>query len=289
MKRHYLAGVLLAALTGWACERGERAPSAPPAPAASEVPLMAARAPQAVSDSRAAAQPTVVPRPGGRKVIRNGSLNLEVPSIEKSFAAIKAFVQSVGGYIASQSEGQDINSVKTASLTCRIPSERLDAALEKFKALGKLENLAINAEDITEQYFNLEIRIGNQKQLEARLLELLRRPTNRLADLLEIEREVARVRGGIDQMEGQKRFWDNQVDFSTLVINLHEPRPIIGGEEGGALRILLRSFREAGDNFVLTLSGIIGLSGAVIPVLAVLGSLLWLATRLWKRRKRSPA
>ena len=242
-------------------------------------------APASPADKSTPAQPVAVPVQ--RKIIRSGQLNLEVATIEKAEAAVKGFVTSIGGYTADESQSQDTYSVKQASITCRIPAEKLEAVLAKFKEIGKLETLSINANDITEQYFNLEIRIHNQKRLEGELLELLSRPSNKLADLLEVEREVARVRGEIDEMEGRKRFWDNQVDFSTIVVNMHEPRPAIAGGEGGAFRKLLRAFRQAGENFVDTVAGIIAASGALIPIAAVFAAVVWVVRRIWRKRKRA--
>ncbi|MEW6365684.1 MAG: DUF4349 domain-containing protein [Acidobacteriota bacterium] len=236
-------------------------------------------------DKSTPAQPVAVPVQ--RKIIRSGQMNLEVAAVDKAGEAVKAFVASIGGYTADESQSQNPYSVRQMSITCRIPAEKLEAALAKFKEIGKLESLSISANDITEQYFNLEIRIRNQKRLEAELLELLSRPTNKLADLLEVEREVARVRGEIDEMEGRKRFWDNQVEFSTIVVSMHEPRPAIAGGEGGAFRKLLRAFREAGENFVDAVAAIIAASGALIPVAAVLAAVGWLIGKLWRRRKRA--
>jgi hypothetical protein len=117
-----------------------------------------------------------------------------------------------------RSQRRDDNATNTASITCRIPADKLDEAIARVRQLGKQEELSITAQDISEEYADLEIEMANQKKLETRLLDLLGRQTNRLSDLLEIERETARVRGTIDQMEGRKRFWDNQLELSTLIV-----------------------------------------------------------------------
>jgi len=251
---------------------------------AMEAPVPAA-APVAKQQPGVSTGSTLPTAPTGRKLIRNGSLSLEVRSIEEAAGAIKKLVESEGGYVGNESVSESEHRARRASITCRIPVERLEAVLEKLKGLGKLENLNLSAEDITEQYYNLEIRIANQKHLEARLLELLRRPTNDLEDLLQIEREYARVRGEIDELEGRKRFWDNQVGLSTLVVSLSEPRPPIAGAGGGVLPTLLDSFREAGENFVATVAGVIAVAGAVLPIAA----LAWLAFYLWRWRRRRRA
>lgn len=234
-----------------------------------------------VSGARTPLQP-MPPVPQQRKIIRNGNLSLEVDSVEESLEKVKSLVDSLGGYISNETVSEDQYSRKTGSITCRVPSEGLDRAVEQLKGFGKLEGVSISADDITDQYYDLEVRVANQKALEKRLLELLERETRKLSDLLEIERELARVRTDIDSMEGRKRLWDNQIAYSTLVVNVHEPLPIIAGDEGGAWRTLLRSLGEAGDNFVMTIAVIVSVTGAVIPVL-VLALVTWWLWRVLRR------
>ena len=177
--------------------------------------------------SRAPSSPSPVQSPEQavpteRKIIRNGNLNLEVDSVEEVLARIKTSVKTMGGYVSNESISEDSYSRKSGSVSCRIPSDQLDRAIELFQGWGKVENVSVSANDITEQYYDLEVRMANQKALEKRLLELLERQTSKLADLLQIERELARVRTEIDSMEGRKRLWDNQIAYSTFVVYFHE-------------------------------------------------------------------
>jgi hypothetical protein len=253
--------------------------------------FMAAKAPTPAETpmrrSRVEASQPSVPVPQQRKIIRHGNMSLEVESVEEALVKIKALVDSLGGYISNESMSEDSYSRKTGSISCRIPSESLDGAMVNLKGMGKVENVSVTADDITDQYYDLEIRMENQKQLERRLLVLLDRRTNKLSDLLEVERELARVRTQIDSMEGRKRLWDNQIAYSTLYINVHEPLPAVAGDEGGALRTLLRSFGEAANNFVLMIAGIIAASGAIIPLVVVFVFVGWLILKLWRWRKRT--
>ena len=145
--------------------------------------------------------------------------------------------------------------------------------------------MTFTAEDVTADYFDVTVRINTQKALERQLVALLQRVSNRLSDLLEIERELARVREEIDRMEGRVRVWDNQVALSSLVITLEEPTPIVAGTGGGPLRTLAESFNEAAENFVLAVARIIAAAGAILPVALLPGSVAWMVTRVWRRRR----
>jgi len=227
-----------------------------------------------------------VPVPTARKVVRNGNLSVEVADLAAALAAVKTETAAAGGYVTNETQGRDEYGIRQGSITCRIPADTLDQTLAKFQALGRVQSVAVQAEDITEQYFNLEIRLRNQQQLESRLLKLLDQPGNKVSDLVEVEREVARVRSEIDELEGRKRFWDSQVALSTLRVELHEPRPVIAGGGGGVLDTLKKAFSAAGENVVGTLAWFIAAAGVVIPAALV----LWLIWRIWKeiRRFRMP-
>jgi hypothetical protein len=103
-------------------------------------------------------------------------------------------------------------------------------------------------------------------------------------DLLEIEREVARVREAIDQLEGRIGLWDSQIAMSSLVITLNEPAPIVAGT-GGPLRTLIASFTVAGENFVRTVAELIAISGSALPVMLLLAGPAWLVARAWRRTR----
>ena len=255
----------------------------PPAPRAPGAPAPMASPPSAAGAAASVQQPPASPT---RKVIRNGNQTIEVESVDVALDAIRRAVSEFGGYTTDESQRQDDNGRKVASITCRIPAEKLDQATARFRELGTQEALNVTAQDITEAYSDLEIQVANQKRLEARLLDLLNRQANRLSDLLEIEREAARVRGEIDRMEGRKRFWDNQLALSTLVVTAHEPEPVIASAGGGPWRTLRNAFSDAGDNFVLTIAAIISAAGALIP-LGIAVVFLIIGVQRWRRRRRA--
>lgn len=248
------------------------------APAAA--PIQAGEQPEGAGVAPAPA----VPVPARRKVVRNGSLDLEVPALDSALQAIRAETVASGGYVTNESQNRDDVGARQGSVTCRIPAEKLDATVQKVQALGRVESLAIQAEDITEQYFNLEIRLRNQQQLEDRLLKLLDRPVNKVADLLDVEREVARVRGEIDELEGRRRFWDGQMTLSTLTVTLREPPPVIAGGGGGVFRTLQQALRDAGENIVTTIAWFVAAAGVALPAWLVLW-VLWRAARRLRSRR----
>ena len=245
--------------------------------------VLAGRAATDIASARAGSQ--FAPIPGERKLIRKGEMTLEVRSIATALATLGQIMISVGGQTTNQLERQNEYGGRTASITCRVPADRLDEAIEAVRALGQSRALTFTAEDVTADYFDVTVRINTQKALEGQLVGLLQRASNRLADLLEIERELARVREEIDRMEGRVRWWDNQVALSSLVITLEEPAPIVAGTGGGPLRTLAESFNEAAENFVLAAAGIIAATGSILPMALLFGVVALMVVIVWRRRR----
>jgi len=147
-------------------------------------------------------------------------------------ARLHDLTREAGGYTTSETQSRDDQRVNQGKIEYRVPAGKLESLTAALKSLGSVESLNPSASDITEDYFDLEIRLRNERALETRLLALTDRPANKLSDLIEAERELARVRGEIDQMEGRRRFWDNRVALAALSVSVHEPVPTVGGVAG---------------------------------------------------------
>jgi hypothetical protein len=237
---------------------------------------------------RVQAEPASAAQPeqqkGDRKLIRNGEMTIEVKSVGGALTSLEQIVRSIGGQSTNQLERQNEYGARTASITWLVPAARLDAAINAVRALGEPKLLSFKTEDVTTGYFDTKVRIDTQQQLEKQLVALLARSSNRLSDLLEIEREVALVRQEIDQLEVHIRMWDNQIAMSSVVITLTEPAPI-AARTGGPFATLIASFGVAGENFILTVAGLVAMSGAALPIVLLLAGPAWLIARAWRRTR----
>ncbi len=84
----------------------------------------------------------------------------------------------------------------------------------------------VTGQDVTEEFIDLEARIKTQKALELQFLEIMKQAT-KVADALEVQRQIADVRTEIEKLEGRKRFLANQSSLSTITVNLSTPMPIV--------------------------------------------------------------
>ena len=230
----------------------------------------------AVSDGTA-----LLPRAGvpANMVIRTGQTSVEVDSLERAVAQVRLLAGRVGGYVANTTMQTGRGQLRSATLEVKIPADRFDDGLGGLSALGKLESVNVNAEDVGEEFTDVTARMGNARRLEARLIELLATRTGKLKDVLDVERELARVREEIDRYEGRLRYLRAHAVLSTLTIYVHEPLPVVG-RAGSS--VIGEAFKQAWRNFVALVAACIRGLGIVIP-LGVLATAGWLSLRRWQK------
>jgi hypothetical protein len=184
-----------------------------------EVSALASKAPSPVAQSTAAPSGTTN---SIRKLIRNAQLDLEVKSFQSTVDVITSLVNAGGGYVDISNSQRGGNGKLQGTLVVKVLPQNLDAFLLKLRDLGELKNQAIGTDDVTKEYYDIQARLDNSRRMETQLQELLKRDNGKVSDLLQVERELGRVRGDIEQMQGQLKLYDFQVQYATVTINVQE-------------------------------------------------------------------
>ncbi len=228
------------------------------------------------------------PADSTRKIIRNGEIRLVVKAYEPARRAIEELTARSGGFLASSQVNHTVGEVSSATLVLRVPSIRFGDILRQLGRLGTVTYESTASQDITEQYYDLKARLANARKVEARLLELLAKSTGKITDLLQVEKELARVREEIERFEGKLRLFDNLVDLSTLTVHLsiqeryEPPRPPSFGEDARQiLRDSWQALRSFGRGLLLALI-------ALLPWIIPSALIIWLflrLTRRWRARR----
>ncbi len=145
------------------------------------------------------------PQPPNRKLIRNATVELEIVSFDDALQKITALAGEERGYIATSSSEKQANGKLRGTVVVKVLPENLDRFLQKIRGLGELKNQTLGTED-----------------MESRLIDMLKKKSDDINDLLQVEKELSRVREQIEQMQGELKFWDSQVQFATVTISLAE-------------------------------------------------------------------
>lgn len=229
--------------------------------------------------------------PTDRKIIRNADLSLESETPEETQRRITAIAEANGGFVVeSQQTSSDVRATKRdiVTMNVRVPSQKFADTLDQIRAMSaRIIFETVKGDDLTEEFMDIEARLKAKKALEAQFVEIMKR-ANSIDDALNVQSQLAEVRGEIEKIEGRKRFLENQSSLSTIKIKLQTPEVVFSASSKGFSSRLAESFGvglEFATNFVL---GIVTILVAIAPFAILIGlPLVFIVRYFWKRHGRS--
>ena len=161
---------------------------------------------------------------GGRQamVVRTATLSLLVADIEKARTSLDSMVNSVSGFVGQMDTSGGRGEARWLTTTLRVPEQRLSEVIAGLKKLGAVQAESQGGEDVTSQATDLDARLANARETEKRLVTVLQQRTGKVADVLEVEREIARVRESIELMTSQREQLKDRVMYATISLRVTE-------------------------------------------------------------------
>ena len=230
------------------------------------------------------AQAQVSPR-----LIRTGQISLSVQDYGPFEEGLQAWLSQAGGYVADTSLSHSEGEVSWATLTVRVPSDRFESLVSWAEESVEVSSLQVNTQDVTAEWVDVQARIDNGKRAESRLQELLATQTASLADVLEVERELSRVRGEIESAEGRMRVLRDQVGYSTLTLSVQVTQPWEPTVAPGFLADASEVFEDSVHAMGQVGRGLALLAVAASPWLTPPALLLLALAAILRRRQRRSA
>lgn len=160
-------------------------------------------------------------------IIRSGEIEFEIESFDAAVAAVTKLIGGIKtGFIAAVNSEKLANGKVRGAVVVLVPHEDLDGLILNLrKELGKggeLKGQRLGSQDISKQYTDLESRLRAARGMEERLLQIIKTGKGEIKDLLQAEKELGVWRTKIEELEGELRYYANQVALSTLTITLYE-------------------------------------------------------------------
>jgi Domain of unknown function (DUF4349)/Putative zinc-finger len=228
----------------------------------------------------------------GPMIVQTASITILATNYDQASGAIQRITTQHGGYVQELNASTPTGAARSLSATLRVPEKQLDACLTDLRKLGHVEQEWRNNQEITDQYIDLTARLKNARAEEQRIIELLATRTGKLSDVLEAERELARVRGEIESMAGQRAYMEHQVSYATVQLQLNEEyrAQLNSGAASTGTRIrnsLVEGFRNLGDGVVGMLLFVFAYGPSILFWLALIGVPAWLGWRRWRRGRQA--
>ena len=221
-----------------------------------------------------------------RMIIKTGSLSMVVDDVNKAIEEVIDYAEEKGGFLVSSNVNKYGLELQ-GSVTVRVPAEILDATVDTIKEMGDLESEYISGRDVTEEYTDLDSRLKNLKATEGQFLEIMKK-AKEIEDVLAVQKELGNVRGDIEVITGRIKYLKDSVSLSSLSVHLStDPSmlPVVDKEDKwkplAVFKSALRSLLGTGQGL---LNGVIWL-GVYIPVIAVIGLVVWVGRRYFRKKK----
>jgi acetolactate synthase regulatory subunit len=222
-------------------------------------------------------------------VEQNVALHIVPSNFEDASAAIEKLATAHGGYVANLSASAQTGSARDVNVELRIPAKQAPAFVDAARKLGKVVDESRSSVEVTADYVDLQARLKAAKSAEQRLVELLGNRTGKLSDVLEVERELTRVRSEIESMQGQANVMLHQVAYATVKIELSEEYHVTLQSDGSVWHKLrdaaVSGFRNLEESIVGALVFLLDAGLSILFWGAVIFGAAWLVRRKIRARR----
>jgi len=265
----------------------EGAPAAPSAPVSE---LAQEEAPAAASGTTN--QPQIE-----RLVIKNGSLSIVVLDPPKSLDNISKMAEAMGGFVVTANMyKQELDGgvqVPRASITVRVPAERMNEAMARVKAESNQDPISenISSQDVTSDYVDLQSRVKNLEAAEAELTEIMK-SAKKTEDVMMVYNQLVQIREQIEMNKGQMKYYEQSAALSSISVELIADKAVqplkIGGwqPEGvakSAVQALISTMQFLAEAIIWILIFLLPVLAVIYLVFVLPISLVW---RAWRRRRK---
>ena len=207
--------------------------------------------------------PNALPSTLDRKIIQTATLQIATDEVSKKFEDVGNIAAAAGGFISSSSFGNSGEN-QTASITIRVPGENYQRALNELRRLGDVKGEQSSANDVTEEFTDLQSRLRNLQATEAQYLTFLQRAVD-LSDVLTVQDRLNQVRAEIEQVQGRLALVEHQTDLATITVHLDPPAVVAATPKADGNS---NPLEVAADSFQASLAVLLGIATVALAVAA---------------------
>ena len=151
-----------------------------------------------------------------RLIVRTVDMMIVVDDVSNALDATNALAQELGGWVVTSSHQEDHRGF----ISVRVPVDRVDEAISRLRGMAvEVKSEISDSRDVTDEYVDIQARIRNLKAAEGQLIKLMEQ-AGKVTELLEVQRELTRVRGDLESLQGRTKFLEETSAFSLINVNL---------------------------------------------------------------------
>lgn len=147
-----------------------------------------------------------------RIVIYNATISIVIKNSDSTNIRLTEIANKYNGYVQTLGNKKSI---------IRVEADKLNNSVTDISGLGKVKGKTIAGDDVTDQYTDFEIRLENAYKARERYLELLAKAEN-VEAALKVEKELERLNGEIDSLEGKLKRLKHLSEYSTVTVYMEE-------------------------------------------------------------------
>lgn len=174
--------------------------------------------------------PELSPGKVRRRIIYDTRISMNVDSFDTVSLRISELTAKHGGFIANAASTGSTGDQRSGTWTIRLPVENYRAFLDSAGSLGETVSRTETTREVTAEFYDVEARIRNKQIEEQRLISILEERPGKLEDVLAIEKEISRVRGEVEQLQGRMRVLQDLTAFSTITLEVREVQTFVPSE-----------------------------------------------------------
>ena len=219
-----------------------------------------------------------------KKIQRNANISIEVKNLDESIDKLNEIILLFNAEIISSNKGGMDFGQPYANIRIRVLSGDLDSAINEFKKLStKIISENIYTNDVTEEFIDTEARLKIMKSTEDRFNSLLLK-SETVEEIIQVEKELMRIRGDIESLEGRLNYLSKTTDTSEINLNLNEQVPITG--ESWKINDSFTSALQNLSSFAKWLADFIINVFVFIPAIIVITLIIIFLRKFIKNRKK---
>lgn len=213
------------------------------------------------------------------KIKKTADINITVEDYKQARAAIEKIVKSGAAYISSENEQNSTYSLSN-TMVIRVVNKQFDNMVNSVTSVASHVNSKnIYTEDVTAQFVDITSRLKTKREVEKRYLEILKK-ANKITEILEVEDKIRIIQEEIEAKEGQLKYLNDQVDYSTINLSFHQDFEYTPMDEPGFFGRLGNAFGNGWKGFLSFIVGIV----YAWPLWIVLGIGIYFLVKFVKRQ-----